>query len=158
MRYKKLRKSFPLKPLDKMKRDYLAEKWLAGNHPLERTVLSDEKRFFVDGSDDWRSYVEKSEVIYCPRHQKKCGSIMVLPNGLLSFGILKRDFRSHSYRLTSHIFQYYHGLLDIQTWILWKTSGNVGRYHLWYITHLESYWFKGKNAESHQRKQKKKYY
>jgi len=35
MTYKKVRRRYLLKPLDKLKRDDLAKKWLAENHPLE---------------------------------------------------------------------------------------------------------------------------
>jgi len=101
MRYKKVKRSLPLQPSDKVKREDLAKKWLAENHPWERTIFSDEKWFSLDGPDDWRSYVQKSDVIYRPRHQKKGGGIMVwamvLPNGLLSYKLLNRDFRSPSY-------------------------------------------------------------
>lgn len=101
MIYKKVRRSLPLKPLDKIKRCDLAKKWLAENHLWERTIFSDEKWFSIDGPDDWRTYAKKSEVIYRPRHQKKGGGIMVwamvLPNGLLSYKILNRDFKSNAY-------------------------------------------------------------
>ena len=36
---KKIRRSLPLKPLVKLKRDDLAKKWLAENHPWERTIF-----------------------------------------------------------------------------------------------------------------------
>jgi len=101
MKYLKIRRSLPLKPLDKAKRCDLATKWLSGNHQWERTIFSDEKWFSLDGPDDWRTYVQKSEFIYRPRHQKKGGGIMVwamvLPSGLLSYKILCRDFRSPTY-------------------------------------------------------------
>jgi len=71
MKYKKVRRSLPLKPLGKRKRDDLAKKWLAENHPWERTIFSDEKWFSLDSPDDWRSYVQKSEVIYRPQTSEK---------------------------------------------------------------------------------------
>ena len=52
MKYKKVIRSLPLKPLDKLKRDDLAKKWLVENHPWEGTIFSDEKWFSPDGSDD----------------------------------------------------------------------------------------------------------
>jgi len=101
MKYTKIKKSLPLKPLDKIRRAEIAKEWLAENHQWERTIFSDEKWFSIDGPDDWRSYIKKAETIYRPKHQKKGGGIMVwamaLPNGLLSFRILDRDFKSQKY-------------------------------------------------------------
>ena len=39
MMYKKVKRSLPVKPLYKLKRDDLAKKWLAENHPWERTIF-----------------------------------------------------------------------------------------------------------------------
>ncbi|MGL4390516.1 MAG: transposase, partial [Carnobacterium maltaromaticum] len=101
LRYKKIRKSLSLNPLDKVKRCDLTKMWLAENHLWERTIFSDEKWFSLDGPDDWRTYVKKEQINYRPRHQKKGGGIMVwamvLPNGLLSYKILNRDFKSPAY-------------------------------------------------------------
>jgi len=101
LKYKKIRKSLPLNALDKANRCDLAKKWLAENHLWERTIFSDEKWFSIDGPDDWRTYTKKTDIIYRPRHQKKGGGIMVwamvLPNGLLSYKILNRDFKSAAY-------------------------------------------------------------
>ena len=101
IKYIKIRKSLPLKPIDKLLLADLSRKWLSENHPWERTMFSDEKWFSIDGPDDWRSNVKKKESIYRPRHQKKGGGIMVwamvLPNGLMSFRILQRQFKSPVY-------------------------------------------------------------
>ena len=101
MLYKKIKKTLPLKPLDKAKRAELGKTWLAKNHPWERTIFSDEKWFSLDGPDDWQTFVYQNEKIFHPRHQKKGGGVMVwamvLPNGLLSYRILDRDFKSGKY-------------------------------------------------------------
>ena len=59
------------------------------------------KVILLDGPDNWRSYIQKSEFIYHPRHQKNDGGnmvwSMVLPNGLLFYKILCRDFKSPTY-------------------------------------------------------------
>ena len=49
MMFNKIRRSFPLKPLDNVKRCDLTKKWLSGYNPLERTFFSDEKWFSLDG-------------------------------------------------------------------------------------------------------------
>lgn len=101
MRYRKIKKSLPLKPLDKVKRVELGKTWLAKNHPWERTIFSDEKWFSLDGPDDWRTFVYPKQKVFIPRHQKRGGGVMVwamvMPNGLLSFKILDRDFKSGQY-------------------------------------------------------------
>jgi len=101
MMYKKIRKRLPMNLLDKVKRCDLAKKWLSGNNPCKCTIVSDEMWFSFNGSDDWILYVQKSEFIYRPRHQKKGVNIMVwamvLPNSLLSYKILCRDVKSPTY-------------------------------------------------------------
>ena len=79
MKYKKIIKCLPLKPVDKVKRTDLAKKWLAENHNWERTIFSDEKWFSIDGPDDWSSYVKKNEVICRPKHQIKVGVLWCGP-------------------------------------------------------------------------------
>ena len=68
---------------------------------IRANYFSDEKLFSLEGSYYCRAYVQISEVIYGPRHQQKGGGIMVwvmiFPNGLLSFKILNRDFKSLTY-------------------------------------------------------------
>ena len=77
MKYQKIRKCLPLKPLDKFKRAELAKSWLSENHQWERTIFSDEKWFSINGPDDWRSYVSGNKIVSSPRHQKIGGGIMV---------------------------------------------------------------------------------
>jgi len=57
MKYKKVIRSMPFKPLDNLKCDDLAKKWLAETHQMERSIFSDEKWFSLDAPDDWRSCV-----------------------------------------------------------------------------------------------------
>ena len=75
--------------------------WLTNNHPWHCTVFSDEKRFSLDGPDDWRTYRSKSENIIRCKRQCKGGSVivwmMVLPNYLLSFSVLECNFQSSNY-------------------------------------------------------------
>ena len=55
----------------------------------------------MDGPDDWRTYIAKNEEISLERRQCVGGSIMVwmmaLPNGLLSYKIIKKKFNSEAY-------------------------------------------------------------
>lgn len=100
-RYKKIKKRICLKDGDKEKRVNFAKLHLSENHPWEQTVFSDEKWFSLDGPDDWRTYVGKNENPFRPRRQKKGGGVMVwammLPNGLLTYKILDREFKSNDY-------------------------------------------------------------
>ena len=125
MMYKKIRKSLPLKPLDKVKRCDLAKKWLSENH------FSDKKWFSLDGPDDWRSYVQKSKFIYRSRHQIKGGDIMVwamvLPKGLLFYKLLCRDFKC-----PTHIN------------LLCDTIASIGK-----LNYGNNFWFQQDNSRIH---------
>jgi len=50
--------------------------WITSNHNWELTIFSDEKRFSLDGPDDWRSYVQYSPSNYRMKRQYKGGSVM----------------------------------------------------------------------------------
>jgi len=75
--------------------------WILLNHNWNITIFSDEKRFSLDGPDDWRSYVHRSWPNYRIRRQCKGGSVMVwmmtMPNGLLSFKVVKGNMNSDGY-------------------------------------------------------------
>ena len=79
----------------------LITRWMTENHPWEKTIFSDEKRFSLDGPDDWRTYAMKNEEIN--RQQRQCGGgsimiwLMTLPNGLLSYKVIAGKFNSDSY-------------------------------------------------------------
>lgn len=75
--------------------------WITNQHQWDRTVFSDEKRFSLDGPDDWKTYAQRCEhVVRCKRQCKGGGVmvwLMVLPNNLLSFSIINGTFRSSDY-------------------------------------------------------------
>lgn len=75
--------------------------WITSNHQWDMTVFTDEKRFTLDGTDDWRTYTLPSELVVRCKRQCKGGGVMVwmmvLPNYLLSFHIIKGKFRSEDY-------------------------------------------------------------
>lgn len=101
MKYKKIQTLIHLSK--KHKEDRLAKvcTWVSENHLWEKTVFTDEKRFSLDGPDDWRTYISKNEDISRQRRQCRGGGIMVwmmaLPNGLLSYNVIKAKFNSEAY-------------------------------------------------------------
>lgn len=101
MRYKKIQSMIYLSQKHKEGRLLKVSTWVSENHVWEKTVFSDEKRFSLDGPDDWRTYISKNEHISRQRRQCRGGGIMVwmmaLPNGLLSYNVVKGKFNSEAY-------------------------------------------------------------
>ena len=99
--YKNAVKQINLSKNDKQKRMEIIKKWISENHIWERTIFSDEKRFSLDGPDDWRSYVPKGFKINRNKRHSKGGSIMVwmmvMPNGLLSYRFVEGNLNSIGY-------------------------------------------------------------
>ena len=100
-KYKKVPARIILSEKHKTFRVSIVTKWITDNHPWEKTIFSDEKRFSLDGPDDWRSYVTDSEKIMRNKHQCKGGSIMIwmmiFPSGLLSYRLVKNNLNSDGY-------------------------------------------------------------
>ena len=70
-------------------------------HCCKKTIFVDEKRFSLDGPDDWRSYVPISHKLY---HNKcQCGGdsillwLLVVPNGLLSYRVIQGNLNAEKY-------------------------------------------------------------
>jgi len=65
------------------------------------TIFSDEKRFSLDGPDDWRSYIPMSKNFYRNKRQCGGGSLLVwllgMPNGLLSYRIIEGNLNADKY-------------------------------------------------------------
>jgi len=101
LKYKRMTSKIYLSKMHKEKRIDIINGWITENHPWEKTVFSDEKRFSLDGPDDWRTYVTKNEEF--TRQQRQCGGgsimvwLMALPNGLLSYQIIPGKFNSNAY-------------------------------------------------------------
>lgn len=85
----------------KQNRIDIISKWISDNHCWEKTIFSDEKRFSMDGPDDFRTYVKKSQKRIRQKRQCKGGGIMVwmmvLPNGLLAHRVITGRFSSKDY-------------------------------------------------------------
>ena len=100
-KYKKSIKQILLTKRHKENRVNIITQWVTLNHPWELTVFSDEKRFSLDGSDDWRSYTRDGKSIIRQRRVCEGGSVMVwmmmLPNGLLSYRFIDGAFNSGKY-------------------------------------------------------------
>ena len=61
--YKKSKLEIVLSDHHKAKRIKIVGNWVSQKHDLSRTILSDEKRFILDGPDDRRTWVSKKEKI-----------------------------------------------------------------------------------------------
>ena len=76
-KYKKAMKKICLTQRHKMIRINLITQWITSNHNWENTIFSDEKRFCLDGPDDWRSYMPKNQNIMRQKRQCNGGGVMV---------------------------------------------------------------------------------
>ena len=101
MRYRNIPRKIFLTKVYKERRVALAEKWITTNHDWNKTIFSDEKRFTLDGPDNWLTYVYKDRRILRQRRQCKGGGVMVwlmvMPNGLLSYKFIEGKFSSNDY-------------------------------------------------------------
>jgi len=101
MRYKNARRRINLTKTYKEKRFEMAKQWISINHDWSKTIFSDEKRFSLDGPDNWKTYVCKTETIERDRRQCKKGGfmvwLMVIPNELLSHKFIEGKFCSKDY-------------------------------------------------------------
>ena len=72
----------------------IVTQWITSNQNCEKTIFTDEKRFTLDGPDDWRTYDLKNKTPIRNKRQCKGGGIlcwlMCMPNGLN----LYRTFRN----------------------------------------------------------------
>ena len=100
--YKKAKRQIVLTRQQKQKRIEIISSWITNVHPWEITIFSDEKKFSLDGNDNWKSYVRVKENIIRNKRVCRGGSLMVwlmtLPNGLLSFLIYRGTFNSEKYK------------------------------------------------------------
>jgi len=101
MKYKNVRRRIFLTKTHKEKRVQMAKEWITNNHDWSKTIFSDEKRFSLDGPDNWMTYIGRNEIIERNMRQCKGGGVMVwlmvMPNGLLSYKIIEGKFDSKDY-------------------------------------------------------------
>lgn len=85
----------------KQERIRLITEWISSRHDWNFTIFSDEKKFNLDGPDNWYSYRRKSQPLLRQKRQCRGGGVlvwlMVMPNGLLSYTILDGIFNSAKY-------------------------------------------------------------
>ena len=74
---------------------------MSEHHDWHQTVFSDEKRFSLDGPDNWCTYVKGKEKNIRQIRQCEGGGLlvwaMVMPNGLISHKIIRKKFNSSDY-------------------------------------------------------------
>lgn len=101
MVYKKAKMQICLSKKHKLERIKIISHWISCNQNWDKTIFSDEKRFSLDGPDDWRSYVPTTSNLIRQKRQCKGGGIMiwlmVLPNGLLAHRTINGKFKATDY-------------------------------------------------------------
>ena len=100
-KYKKSKYQIVLSPSHKERRVEMCTKWIIDDHIWNQTIFSDEKRFTLDGPDNWSSYVMPGNTSIRERRQCKGGGIMIwlmtFPNGLVAYRVIRGKFKSYDY-------------------------------------------------------------
>lgn len=100
-KYSNVSKKLLLNSRQKRNRVEIISQWIAENHPWEITVFSDEKRFSLDGPDNWYSYHSKSFPLSRRCRQCKGGGLMVwamvTPGGTVYYQFINGKFKSKDY-------------------------------------------------------------
>ena len=90
-----------LTPEHKKRRVELDRKWIKVSHPWNLTVSTDEKKFNLDGPDNWSTWVDEDGEIYRNKRQMGGGSLMVwgmiMPSGFIHLERLEGKFNSEKY-------------------------------------------------------------
>lgn len=85
----------------KQRRVELAKYWLRVGHRWNCTIFSDEKKFNLDGPDDWSTYTDENRTIYRNKRQMGGGSVMIwamlLPNGFIHIERLEGKIDANHY-------------------------------------------------------------
>lgn len=95
--HSQFKQSINLTSEHKKKRVYLAEKWIKENRSWETTVFTDEKKFNMDGPDNWSTRTHPNNSVTRNKRQMGGGSLMVwgiiMPNGYCH---VERDWTAES--------------------------------------------------------------
>lgn len=104
MKYQNKAKIINLNARNRIDRMIFVKRCLIENHDWFSTIFTDEKKFKLDGPDNWKSYYPgNKEIELYPRQSRICGGgglmvwMMVLPSGLLSYRIIDGTFNSQTY-------------------------------------------------------------
>lgn len=100
-KFSHIKKQVYLEKKHKIKRMELITKWFSTNHNWGTTIFTDEKRFSLDGPDDWSTYIAPGEKMVRQKRQCDGGGLMVwlmaMPNGLVSHKIIRGKFKALDY-------------------------------------------------------------
>lgn len=100
-KYKKMKRRILLKSIHKENRIKCITEWFKNGINWNKVVFTDEKRFCLDGPDNWFTYMSKAEVNFHQVRPCEGGGVMVwlmmMPNGLLAHRIIKGKFNAVQY-------------------------------------------------------------
>lgn len=100
-RYRNSKRQIFLSVKQKEERIRIITDWISRGQDWNSTVFSDEKRFSLDGPDNWLSYCTKSNQLFRQSRQCKGGGVMVwlmvMPNYMLTYRIIDGIFNSNKY-------------------------------------------------------------
>lgn len=99
--YQNIKRKFQLSTKSKKKRVEMAKKWILSSINWNRVIFSDEKLFTLNGIDSFYCWIKNGQ---SPKRIKKVMKspglmvwAMILPNGLLSYSIMKGKQNSDKY-------------------------------------------------------------
>lgn len=99
--YKPAKTIIKLSKKHKLARIEFVKKMAKENFDWNKVIFSDEKRFSLDGPDNWSTYTDENREIYKDKRQNKGGGIMVwamlLSNGLFFMLFLDGNFDANAY-------------------------------------------------------------
>lgn len=101
LKYRKISQKMVLTNSQKNNRISFINDWIGKGQDWYKTIFTDEKIFYLDGPDDYKTYVIKNEPI--SRQKRICGGgkimvwLMTLPNGLVAYKTFRGTFDSTKY-------------------------------------------------------------
>ena len=100
-KYRNAKTKIVLSMKQKQERIRLITDWISRGQDWRCTAFSDEKKFNLDGPDNWLSYTNKPNEIYRQTRQCKGGGVlvwlMVMPNDLIAYKIIHNNLKSDGY-------------------------------------------------------------